>query len=289
MRAAPLLILFFFLTTIVCDTSINLNNLGSTLDAINYSTDLLSCVSKINPESSSVCTSVETRSTGVLSNQCCYIEYTLDMSRIYKLIFGNDWDSSDGDNELETKMCFNLYEQESSKNTELYTLALSSTDKEVLYNCGSDSVTFKTSDYNPKTEAEKIGKEIADCTVNTEKNKCLRNAEDFETNVQCCWFSMIVDGEDDDDYTLSSCIGVQDVALEYFNNVETEMTKIKNKANKFGVDYKFTCTNKKGKSATGTYKYKLGSGSLNIESNEQNYSNLIGLKIFSILLIGLLI
>ena len=75
--------------------------------------------------------------------------------------------------------------------------------------------------------------------------------------------------------------GVEKVGLEYFSGVEAEMLKLKTISKDNDVtNYKFTCTDKNGKSANGTYEYKLGGGSVDIESNEQDYSKLICLNIY---------
>ena len=261
MKTTTSLLLFAILPTIFCEFSPNLRNLESISDTTQYLKDQNTCTAQTSQASSETCTSVTTGATGTLSNKCCYLEYTQDMARAYKLIYGDDWENKiqGSSKELDTKICLNVYDDDAKKKTELYSVALTSTKKEVNYNCKENSGTFKTSDFNPKNQAEKIGKEIADCSINTEKSKCLSNAKDFDTSAQCCWFSLNINGKDKDDYTLSSCIGVEKVGLEYFSGVEAEMLKLKTISKDNDVtNYKFTCTDKNGKSANGTYEYKLG-------------------------------
>ena len=294
MKNITSLLLVTLLTTIFCEATVNLRNLDSTTDSsltTNYYNDLQACLSQISEASSATCPAVNSQliSTGTLENQCCYLEYSLDMNRIYHLIFGKDYQNYLTGTSINTKTCLNLLKNEAARNTSLYTAALSSTKKEVIYNCGNGDLTFKASDYKPTTTEGKIGKEIADCSINVEKDTCFSGAENFETGVQCCWFSLIVDGEDENDYTLSSCIGVQKVSLEYFSDVETEMTKLKTRAQKVGVNYAFTCADKNGKKVIGKYEYKTGGSNLDIQTNEQSYSNFIGFTVFSILLIALLV
>ena len=294
MKSTISLLMFILLTTIFCDTTKNLRNLDATTDAVNYSKDLQACTvaTLYQKASPSVCTSVNSKliATGTLENQCCYVEYTQDWGRVYRLIYGEEYGNySTGYEPLYTKMCININTDETARNGMLYGYALLTTTKQVNYDCENGISTFKASDYKPTTTQGKILKEVADCSVNLEKDKCFSGSENFETDVQCCWFSLIVDGEDDGDYTLSSCIGLQKVSIEYFSGVESEMTILKNQAGQVGVKYAFTCTDKNGKKVIGKYEYKTGGGSLDIEKNEQSSSNFIGLTTFSILLIALLL
>ena len=296
MKNTTLILLCVLLNTVFCDNATNLRKVDSTITSVptSYIDDVITCTSVETP-STAQCSAVNNQltTTGTFQNQCCYLEYILDMERLYLLAFGKDYKTilDDYETTLDLKVCSNLVKDEVTKDTSLYSLAVITTKKEVNYNCGNEDVTFKASEFKPTTTAGKMGKEAADCYINVEKDTCLSTSENFETEVQCCWFSLIIDGEegDEDDFKVSSCIGVQKISLEYFSDVETQMQKIKSQAGIEGLNYAFTCADKKGKKVTGTYDYKVGGGSLDIQTNEQSYSNFIGLTTFSILLIALLI
>ena len=290
MNTSNLLLSFFFLSTIFCHTSTGLRNLDIYSDASKYMENYYTCTRQ-SSASSSQCPSVNSQliSTGVYANVCCYINYYLDLSTVYRLVYGQKYKEYLPTVTIqEIEACTSVLT--TAKNTGLYTFALLTTNKQINYNCGDGYKTLKASEYNPTSETDKLGKEIADCTLNIEKNDCLSNAEDFSTGVQCCWFSLNINGVDISEYLPSKCIGVTKVTLENFNGVEAGMTEVKRiSGNSDVTSYKFNCRNKNGKSATGTYEYKVTGGSINFESNEQDYSNLIGLKILSLVLIGLLI
>ena len=287
-------LLFVLLTTIFCSNADNLRKLDSAASSISpspsYINDCMTCTSVENASPSS-CSAMNSQltTTGALENQCCYFEYTLDYKYMLILALGKDYAESTEESYQDFKVCVNVLKDQVKTDTDLYSISTITKTKEIKYNCGNKDVIFKASEYKPTTTEGKIGKEAADCKVIIEKDKCLSASKNYETDVQCCWFSLINDEANEDDSTVSTCFGVQQVSKEYFYNVESQMTKIKNYAQQYGENYTFTCSDKNGKKVTGTYNYKVDGGNLKIETNEQSYSNFIGLTTFSILLITLLL
>ena len=270
----------FYITTTLCGYKFNFGQ-----DYLDYLEDFQACCDggDSSPNTCKAKNSILTAG-GDWKNQCCYLSYIFDRTLNYQLTFPDNWEEYvKNDNNLYTNYvyCYNILIKTELKNYLLYQLAVHSKNGEVKYDCGDGTISFKASEYNPTDENELSLKEMVDCSLSYKKNDCIEKSKQLKTSTQCCWFTSTIENEEyeDDASSISSCNGLQGFSKEDFKDVQSAMSNLGAPS----IKYDFICADKNGKKVTGTYDGTSSTNAVNIETNEQSYSNYLRIGFFGII------
>ena len=124
------------------------------------------------------------------------------------------------------------------KEIQLYSLSSNFEGADINYNCGDGEETFKSKDFVPSSEIEKINKDILDCKNEFNEKSCSKTAYKLLTDdVQCCWCEITQKGDSYESST-QECDGYLTDGLE---------EKFKSYVKNSGATYNCSCFNKNGK------------------------------------------
>ena len=204
-------------------------------------------------------------STGDYEGQCCRLTFLSDALLAYKRMFGDDWkakiieqyelDEDITDDEIREKLGLKNEQNicnflpKIGKNVGLYTMAISSLDGEVKYDCGDGEETFNSKDFIPETDFEKKNKDMADCGTASDEKSCNKKSSKLITNdAQCCWCEGSSVGDMAPNFGFQNCMGYPTKDLEDF--LKTRSKGYEGAGMGMKMKMSCSCLDKNGKSTS---------------------------------------
>lgn len=212
--------------------------------------------------------------TGMDKGQCCKITANWDPLLSFKTAYRENWkamacqlygiDPSISDDQLRQVVFANQPNEkcqiirDNNKKIDLYSSALLTMDKKIVYNCGYGDETFYADYFVPYNDLEALAKDFADCNNMNEnyieKNCYKQGNKLLSDKTQCCWcettyFTQILSGQNS-----KVCMGSNiNMFAESLNNMKNAYI-----ATGLQMKYSCRCTNKYGQVINGGFDTTTG-------------------------------
>ena len=244
-----------------------------------YNQDFLEC-NKPNYKPSQItiqkCTEITPylSGTGMYKAQCCKITANWDPLIPFKTAYQENWktmacqlygiDPSFSDDQLRKAVFANQPNErceiirDYNKRTALYSSALLTMDKKIVYNCGNGDETFYADYFVPNSDLEALDKDIADCNNMNEnyieKNCYKQGNKLLSDRTQCCWCETTYFNQNLSGKNSKVCMGSN---IDMF---EESLINMKNAYIPSGLQMKYVCrcTNKYGQVINGGFDTSTG-------------------------------